>query len=224
MTVKPAHLLAFSLLVGSVCQASVFLVTSSAGLGGNDSTDWASLGAVDSLHASPLSALTVGGRPFTATTTGGDWQHYIQDGVDWDGNFANGAALLYSAGAPITFSFASPIVGAGMQIQPNDGLVGAFTARIEAFDAGDTSLGAFTETGFGSHAADGSAIFIGIRSDTANIAKFTVSFTDTLNSEYNFMAISNISISAVPEPAIAPALTAVGLLGLAACRRRATRS
>jgi hypothetical protein len=169
-----------SLLIASVltARAAVVLVTSSAALGGNDTTDWSTLGPVDSPVTSPFTTVTSGGRTFSLDSASELDQ---QDGSTWNGNFAPGTLVLVSFAAPMTFSFAAPIFGAGAHIQPqeieeNDG---AFTAQIQAFDAMDTLIGAFTRVGNSSRDGDGSAIFIGIKSDLAEISKITFSFTAT---------------------------------------------
>ena len=222
MKIRNIAALALAITSALATNGAVVLVTSSAALGENDSTDWSALGVIDSLHASPLNTTTLGGRSFTATTSGGgDFQRYIQDGVDWNGNFAPNTPLLYSGDAPMTFVFAVPIRGAGMRIQPDDNQIGAFTAKIGAFGTGDVLLGTFTSVGYGNQTADGSALFIGAKSDADDIAKIKISFTATQLGTLEFMAISDISISAVPEPATYAMTAAAGLLAFAGWRRRA---
>jgi hypothetical protein len=79
--------------------------------------------------------------------------------ASWDGNFTAGDPVLYTAnGGPIDFIFSSPIAGFGDQIQ--SATFGAFTARIEAFNAANVSLGVFTVTGNSTDHNDGSAVFL----------------------------------------------------------------
>jgi hypothetical protein len=76
---------------------------------------------------------------------------------------------------PISLSFGATSVSAGgAQIAT---IYGAFTAKVQAFDANGKSLASFTETGNCTNSADNSAIFIGISSSSANIHEIALSVT-----------------------------------------------
>ena len=111
-----------------------------------------------------MAGLTLTGELANGTT----FQRRDQTTGFWSGNFGSGEELLWTktAQGPINFTFNSGIAGFGVQIQAN--FFGPFTARIEAFDAADLSLGAFTLGGQSvADIGDDSAIFIGILSQTA---------------------------------------------------------
>ena len=98
-------------------------------------------GTVRALPGLPSINLTI------AEQTGFDFLRVTQGAfASWKGNFADGDPVLYTAnGGPVDFIFSSPIAGFGDQIQ--SAAFGAFTARIEAFNAANVSLGAFTLNG-----------------------------------------------------------------------------
>jgi len=88
----------------------------------------------------------------------------------WNGNFTPGQTVLANDGnGPDIFAFSTAQQDFGVQIQDNSSF-GPFTATISAFDAAHTLLGTFTEEGQSNTNGDGSAIFIGVSSDSANIA------------------------------------------------------
>ena len=102
----------------------------------------------------------------------------------WDGNFAVGDKALWTGydpsplayhNGPMTIVFASPILGAGAQIQANEPWT--FVATIEAYDQANNSLGSFQANGNYNTNRDNSAIFIGVKSDSANIAKLVLNVT-----------------------------------------------
>jgi hypothetical protein len=112
-------------------------------------------------------------------------------------NFAAGDHLLWLETAknlqshksnPITFDFGTTTVqGGGAQI--GSAVYGSFVARVEAFNASGASLASFTETGNALNTnGDNSAIFIGVRSDTANISRIALSIDSApLNNTAHFV-------------------------------------
>jgi MYXO-CTERM domain-containing protein len=225
-----AALLALGVWAAAVtpAQAGLVLVTSRAGLGGNDTIDWGQLGATGATVPSPSNALSVGGLTFQVSQPGGNFERRDQ-GNGWNGNFAPGDHILWTenfntgGGGPMTLR--GPGVSAiGTQIMAD--FFGAFVARISAFDSGGNSLGSFTEAGNSSSAANNSAIFIGVRSDSTPIARILLSLDSAVSSPNDF-AINTVSldsrqVAATPEPPtiIGGALGALIGLGYAWRRRR----
>jgi hypothetical protein len=228
-----AFLAAFACLCGCALpgagRAGIISVTSPAILAPNDSIDWGQLGPDSAAISSPQAVTSGGGLGASVSTT--DPQGFIRfdQGNDWHGNFAPGDRLIdnYSGGMfPLTVAFASPVRGAGANIEPDEQTT--FTATIEAFD-GSTSLGTFTEAGVSNGSADGSAIFIGVLDTNAEITSIVFGLTNVPSDGGNF-AINSVrlvtpAVTAAPEPASLTLLGtgAAGLLGYGWRRKRAQR-
>lgn len=192
-------------------QAALVLVGTRAGLGGNDFYDWGGLGPALTVVADPFVLASNGGtRMLTGNNPSGVFERRDQN-TGWNGNFAPGDKLLWTQDTvgPMELSFDAPVMGAGAQIQRD--LFGAFRAKIEAFDAGNVSLGSFTVPGDSNPNADNSAIFLGVLSDALDIAKIVYSVDGTTQD----FAINRLDIvvQQVPEPASA-SLVILGLLAL----------
>jgi hypothetical protein len=213
------------LALSSQAQASLSLVTSRGALGGTDFVDWGTLGPAftDVLNGSTVTSNL--GRTLSITDDlGGNMQRRDQ-GTGWNGNFAPGDHLLWMnqpGQGPLTLTISGlPLLSAiGSQIQAD--FFGAFTAKIEAFDSAHNSLGSFTEDGVSNANGDNSAIFLGVRSTSADIASIVYSLTAAVNDTRDF-AINQLDFTsqAVPEPST---LVSLGLMGLCtagfALRRR----
>lgn len=215
--------LAVATAISGSAQSAVVLVTSAAGLGANDSIDWGQIGPSGTVFFGPQNATSGLGLVATVDSTGNHFTRYDQP-TTWAGNFANGTRVIYHDGGPgpeTLITFASPIFGAGAQVQ--SAVYGAFTARVQVFDAGNNLLGSFTENGVSNGNSDGSAIFIGALSDVANISSIRFDLTAAVDG-LNLLGIGPLSLNEnlnapIPEPGTA-GLLALGSLVLLAARRR----
>lgn len=212
-----AYLTTLVLGAGLVTVTAQSLVTSRAALGGNDLIDWGALGPEFLGVAQPFTITSVGAlETATVTQVGSPWFERRNQGSGWGGNFLPGENLLWSQGAngPVTLQFATPVFGVGMQIQAN--FYGPFTGTLDVFDGGNNLIASFTEAGVSDGAGDGSAIFIGVTSPTANISKITVGVLNGATDQD--MAMNQVSL-VIPEPQTCAAVAGLGLLGLIAFRR-----
>ena len=160
------------------------LVAARPELGATDHVDWATLGPNRTPVVAPRKAQTADGAWCVLTQP----THMVRlrQGTDaaatWVGNFAQDNPVLATALDPgaIVIRFPAPVSGAGAQVQPADlpGDAGKeFVARIVARGAGGTELGAFERKGTSTNGNDGSAVFIGVRSDAADIISLEISAT-----------------------------------------------
>jgi PEP-CTERM motif len=182
--------------------AGVVLATSASALESNDSVDWGQLGPDSTSLQSSIPVTSAGGLGVRVTTTDPSGLVRVDEGLSWIGNFTVGDHLISNnqfAFSPLTIHFASPISGAGAQIQLDSSE--PFTATIEAF-AGTTSLGKFTEDGNSTSPEDGSAIFIGVLDSVPAITSLVFGIDNPPPFEGDF-AIDSLLINtpvSVPEP------------------------
>jgi hypothetical protein len=169
-----AALIGLATLFPGTAQA-VTLVTSRTALGSNDFVDWGVLGSSYTNVPNPFSITSSGGLNLDVSKSLGSSFGRLDQSTTWWGNFAPGDRLLWSAGdsSPIMIDFATPVFGAGAQIQHN--YFGSFAGIIEAFDSKGVNLGRFSLAGNSTSSNDNSAIFIGLLSDSANINKLVFS-------------------------------------------------
>jgi hypothetical protein len=177
-------------------------ITTETELKNNGHLDWGVLGpsfaSVSNAFTTPVPG--IGGLNITGSQAGGDFFRVDQSSSDWNGNFGTGESLLWSFfGGPMTLTFNTAITGFGMQIEADD--FGAFTARIEAFDAANVSLGVFSRAGTATANGDDSAIFLGILSDVRDVRSIRLSLTSSAGDISDFAINSPIiQDTPVPEP------------------------
>lgn len=112
-------------------------------------------------------------------------------------------------GGPFTISFDQPVLGVGTQIAVDISNLEVETF-ITAFDKVNNLLGTFSVLSTSSLALDNSAVFLGIRSDTANISRLVFS-----SSTPQFgLAINRLSLVVpVSEPTYTLAILVFGVSG-----------
>jgi hypothetical protein len=216
-TVLPSLLVIFAL--GMPAKGQLFLITSRPLVSGNDFINWTNAGPPFTFTANPFNINSFNGNTTTVSAPGGTLIRFDQ-GNPWNGNFAPGDALLDSD-QPLSLTFTTPLFAVGAQFQSD--FYSPFTARIEAFDASNNSLGFFFENGISNNKADNSAVFIGVGSSTQNIKK--ISFTlAAVGGPPNDFAINRVEMNSasavIPEGSSLAMLAAGGLPILLIVRRR----
>jgi hypothetical protein len=128
-------------------------------------------------------------------------------GIDVTGFGPNASFPTDGNGGPFTITFDKPVFGAGTQIAVDDRFT--FDAFVSAYDINDNLLGTFSAQGTSSLLLDNSALFLGVRSDEANISRlvFSSSFPE------QGLAINKVSIIGVPEPTYTLAILIFGVSG-----------
>ncbi len=161
--------------------AATTQITDRAALGGDDVIDWAGLGPAGTTVSNPFSIASSGGLAADVSKPApqGSFQVYYQTTGAWQGNFAVGDAVLWSQGdpGPIALDFANPVAGAGAQIQQDT--YGTFTGVVRAYDDGGGLLAEYSlDGGVLADTGDDSAIFLGVLSDSTDIARIELSLED----------------------------------------------
>src|SRR5262245_1853345 len=219
------------LSLASTVHAVPVAINSRAALGGNDSIDWGTLGVTGTELANPFVAVSNGGISATVSQGGGLVFERLDQSAGWNGNFAPGAALIRinqdinnNETKTVSLQFSTPVAGAGAQVQTNS--PGEFGMTLNVFDSDNNLLGSFNKFGLSTSAADNSAIFLGVRNDTANIdhVTYTVSTPHSLGFALNQVDLVNGQLTAIPElGTILLLATSLTSLGIARWRRHVKR-
>jgi len=196
---------ALTLLTGAALADPVF---SRDDLGADDNIQWGQFGPPNTLVPTPVEGLTDAGLSFIVDDPQDHLLQRFDQGDPWGGNFSPGDELIFNSPSsnPITIDFERPVFGVGANIQVE--LPGRFTGVIETYDIVGNLIERFTREGKSNENADGSAIFIGILSDT-RIARAA------FYGDVSGAAINMVGLVTIPAPS---GLALLALGGLA-CRR-----
>lgn len=207
--------------------AATILVTDASGLSVDGIIHWEDV-APDFPFPSTISPtfdIGVTGVPglTAAVTKDGPGLLYVAvQGAGFSGNFGAGDVVLTTGGVqsgPIVLDFNSPVRGAGAQIQAS--YYGSFEGEVTAYDAANALLGSFRLAGVSNANGDGSAIFIGILSNSTDISRvvFNVPVAST-NAERFAIGATLVQVDAAEVPeAGSLAMLGVGLVFVGVIRR-----
>lgn len=214
-----AVLLVLTVYASPASATTLTLVTNRALLQGTDVFRWSDLGGDLTDLGATFSATSVSGK---GATVSGATAFALFSGATFNADFAPTDTVLslfdLTTGNPtsgvIRMRFNVGVGGAGAQIQSN--LQGGFTAFISALDAAGNVIGsALSISGANGLNGDGSAPFLGIRSDGQDIFGIQFALADGF-------AINDVSVASIPEPSTLIML-ALGS-GLLTIRRRTRQS
>ena len=199
-------------------------ITERAALGGNDFLDWSSLGKVfDPFNPNPADFLA---NSFSAASFRGVGVavdialpsppitppfvfQTLPPPMGIPTNFASGDFILFTGldptslmpptpgnPGPVTLTFEQPVWAVGTQVAVDDATA-PYTVFLSAFDRDDSLLGNFSAMGTSSTDLDNSALFLGVSSDSPNIAKLVYSSSVPGRA----FGLNNLSlVTSVPEP------------------------
>jgi hypothetical protein len=232
-------LVSILLTCGLLAQADIIrAVNNRAALTDSETLDWGEFGPAYTSVAVGASLTTASGLVVTVSQPEYEMEVRQEDphgssAGGWSGDFLTGQDLLTNWNSPfaVTISFSTPVFGAGLQIEPGQvqDLPAPFTATVTAFD-GATVLGQFSTTGIRSNNDDGSAPFLGVASDTADITSLTYSVRVQTNGPeagdlgMNFLSVETL---ATPEPSsvlLSATCSAILAFGALLSRRQMRRS
>lgn len=203
-------------------EAAIVLATDRASMAGADSLDWGTLGPDHINLTNPFTITSAGGLDVSVSQVA-EFATVVTQGKSWNGAFSPGERALWDLwGGPMTLDFGALLDNFGLQIHTT--FWGDFTARLEALDSLGNVLGSVARDGISSNAGDGSAIFIGVVSDSSatNFSRIRVSlvagpFGDLRSFAVNRADFTVAQASVVPEPG-ALALAGIGILTIAGTR------
>lgn len=207
----------------------VFCALAVTGAFANDVVDWGQLGPTSTLLTTPenwvsTGALYSGEVGITGSIIGTQNFMRLDQSNGWNGNFLPGDHLLWNEGGfqqtgiDIGVLFNNLSAGGGAQIQAD--FFGPFTATLTAFDGLGNVIGTTVMAGNSTSAADGSAIFIGFQSTSANVAFLNFNVVDQYGGDS--LSIDSLTIysnGTAPEPS-SMLLLGSGLVGAVAYGRR----
>lgn len=221
--------------------AGITQVTSPSSLLSNSTVSIGSLGSSGTTIASGSAATTSSGTSVTFTSTTSLFS--MEQGVNWSGNFSSGDDLIYSWGnTSITIDPSQLVQGAGLQIQ--SGALGTYYAQLSAVDSSGNTLGSVTGIGSSTTAGDGTALYLGLLSNTYDIdklvvkllsptpklGKFSIGNIGLVEGAYGVVAagspgsgLNSPSVSPVPESTSAGFLGGVSLVILGMWKRARSR-
>jgi hypothetical protein len=151
----------------------------------------------------------------------GGFQNFynLQEGVTWNGQFANGQGILYNGalfgnnGVDFVLTFDQGVYAAGTYIQSD--YYGPFTAFVTLYDQNSNVIGTFSAGGYSTY-GPGTALFLG---GYDNVPFWAIQFGVVDQFGLDDIAIGTTWYNTTPEPGTL-VLFGSSVLGLAGYLRR----
>lgn len=152
---------------------AVTLVTGPGDFTANDSTNFASAAPPSTQQDPPFVYTTAGGLLVTINSSDADAFLSIRPNPTFVRDFLPGQVQVSSSKYDtLNITFGQAVRGVATQItHPH---FGPYVSRITAYDAGNNVLGTFERSGTENNSGDGSALWIGVQSPTAEIARISL--------------------------------------------------
>ena len=186
-------------------------MNSRSGLNSTDFIDWATAGPEYTELSNPFNITSNLGHQFSVSKQIDGTLFTLEEGSGWGGGFRPGDKILDSLPTVLgpgetvdeIFTTINPISISGPEglevysfgTQILADFFGSFTARIEAFDSNNSSLGYYDVDGISdSYDSDGSAPFVGVKSDTP-ISRIDFSLVNAPYETVGDFAINSVGFS-----------------------------
>lgn len=230
-------------LARPVLADTVSVVRDRSSLQSSDRLHWSSLEQIlnplapnpDDFLPNSFSAISSNGLEISVEIppAGGDITSpfFFQNNPGVQTNFAPGDFLLFTGFSPtviptgnsnpLTIIFDENVEGAGTQIAASGSENIDYEVFVSAIDDAENLLGTFSAPGISSGVRDDSAVFLGVRSDTANIKSLVFS----TSSPQRGFGINTVSIAAtkIPEPHTLIGSSTALVLGIIFKRKKPAR-
>ncbi|MBX3388148.1 MAG: hypothetical protein KF691_01690 [Phycisphaeraceae bacterium] len=228
--------------ISSASLGGVSLVSNEASFATSDTIQWSQFGPTGASVPGLVGGTSVSGRSFWAESYSSDasglsrvdqWAGAPDPFSGWAGNFGANAALLRVSGqdlvsppttdARLSLTFSEAIRGFGAQFDAS--FSNSWIMHVGVFDVEDNMIGLFdlSMKRIVGSMADNSAKFMGVRSDSANIARLEIWATAIYNTDFGPIIAPDyfaMNFGRLEIPAPGSALLAIGLGSMLARRRR----
>jgi hypothetical protein len=197
----------------------ITLVANRSDIKNPETVDWGQLGPAGTVVPQPFTVSTDAGYTFTVLKNNSPTPYVrVDQGSGFVGDFLPGERLLYPGDSQTAFDFRfdEPIQAIGAQLQRDQ--FGPWTPYVRVFTSDGDDIRFTLPVDVNTHAADGSAPFVGVRSDSKTITRVLFDSFFGGRTGINHVTLSAQETAAVPGPGGFALCVAGFVTGLAARR------